>query len=77
MTHLMNRVEGFDAVADERAGKRLRTHVLKAKPTPKITARELVKVQFTSGCGCRQELSVRDLHRREPQSAGDHPAYGG
>ena len=30
-------VEGFDALADQRAGKRtLRTHMLKAKPAPKI-----------------------------------------
>ena len=39
-------VEGFDALADQRAGKRtLRTHVLKARPAPKITARELAKVR--------------------------------
>lgn len=39
-------VEGFDALADQRAGKRpLCTHVLKAKPAPKITARELAKVR--------------------------------
>ena len=35
-------IEGFDSLADYRAGKRtLCTHVLKAKPAPKITAREL------------------------------------
>ena len=39
-------VEGFDALADQRAGKRtLRTYVLKAKPAPKITARELTRVR--------------------------------
>ena len=39
-------VEGFDALADQRAGKRtLRTHMLKAKPAPKISARELAKVR--------------------------------
>ena len=39
-------MEGFDAVADHHAGKRtLRTHVLKTKPAPKITARELAKVR--------------------------------
>jgi putative transcriptional regulator len=39
-------VEGFDALAEQRAGKRtLRTHVLKAKRPPKITARELAKVR--------------------------------
>ena len=39
-------VEGFDALADQRAGKRtLRTHVLKVKPAPEITARELAKVR--------------------------------
>ena len=44
-------VEGFDALADQRAGKRtLRTHVLKAKPAPKITARELAKL--------RQEMNL-------------------
>jgi putative transcriptional regulator len=39
-------LEGFDALADQRAGKRtLRTHALKVKPAPKITARELAKVR--------------------------------
>ena len=39
-------MEGFDALADQRAGKRtLRTHVVKAEPAPKITARELLKVR--------------------------------
>lgn len=38
--------EGFDALADQRTGKRtLRTHASKAKPAPKITARELAKVR--------------------------------
>jgi putative transcriptional regulator len=38
--------EGFDALADERAGKRtLRTHTVKARPVPKITPRELAKVR--------------------------------
>lgn len=38
--------EGFDALADQRAGKRtLRTHVVKVKPAPKITGRELAKVR--------------------------------
>jgi len=38
--------EGFDALADQRAGRRtLRTHVVKVKPAPKITARELAKVR--------------------------------
>jgi hypothetical protein len=33
--------EGFDALADQRAGKRtLRTHAVKANPVPKLTARE-------------------------------------
>jgi putative transcriptional regulator len=39
-------LEGFDALADQRAGKRtLRTHALKVNPAPKITARELTKVR--------------------------------
>jgi putative transcriptional regulator len=39
-------MEGFDALADERAGKRtLRTHVVKPKPVPKISAGELTKVR--------------------------------
>jgi putative transcriptional regulator len=39
-------MEGFEALADQRAGKRtLRTHVVKAKPPPTITARELVKLR--------------------------------
>jgi putative transcriptional regulator len=33
-------VEGFDALAEQRAGKRtLRTHVVKIKLAPKITAK--------------------------------------
>lgn len=39
-------IEGFDALADGRTGKRtLRTHAVKAKAAPKITARELIKVR--------------------------------
>lgn len=39
-------MEGFDALADQRAGKRtLRTHSVKAKPAPNITARQLAKVR--------------------------------
>ena len=39
-------VEGFDALAEQRAGKRtLRTHAMKMKPAPTITARELAKVR--------------------------------
>jgi putative transcriptional regulator len=39
-------VEGFDALAEQRVGKRtLRTHSVKAKPVPTITARELAKVR--------------------------------
>jgi putative transcriptional regulator len=39
-------MEGFEALADQRAGKRtLRTHVVKAKPPPTITARELLKLR--------------------------------
>lgn len=35
--------EGFDALAEERAGKRtLRTHVLEVKSRPDVTARELL-----------------------------------
>lgn len=38
--------EGFEALADARAGKRtLRTHSVKIKPAPKITPRELTKVR--------------------------------
>ncbi len=38
--------EGFDALADRRAGKRtLRTHVVKLRPAPKITARELARLR--------------------------------
>ena len=40
--------EGFDALADRRAGKRtLRTHAVKVKPAPKITARELAQIRRT------------------------------
>ena len=39
-------IEGFDALAEHRGGKRtLRTHTLKVKPAPKISARELTKVR--------------------------------
>lgn len=39
-------VEGFDALADQRAGKRtLRTHAVKPKPVPEIRADELTKVR--------------------------------
>jgi putative transcriptional regulator len=39
-------VEGFDALAEQRVGKRtLRTHALKVKPVPTITARELARVR--------------------------------
>ena len=38
--------EGFDALVDHRTGKRtLRTHAVKVKPAPKITARELTRVR--------------------------------
>ncbi|MEJ0085105.1 MAG: transcriptional regulator [Pseudomonadota bacterium] len=39
-------VEGFEALADQRAGKRtLRTHAVKTKPAPRITARELARLR--------------------------------
>ena len=39
-------VEGFEALADQRAGKlTLRTHAVKIKPAPTITARELAKLR--------------------------------
>jgi len=39
-------VEGFDALTEQRAGKRtLRTHAVKVKPVPTITARELAKIR--------------------------------
>jgi putative transcriptional regulator len=39
-------VEGLDALAEQRVGKRtLRTHAMKLKPVPTITARELAKVR--------------------------------
>jgi putative transcriptional regulator len=39
-------VEGFDALADQRTGKRtLRTHTVTLKPAPRITPRELSKVR--------------------------------
>lgn len=38
--------EGFDALEAQRTGKRtLRTHSVRAKPVPKVTARELRKVR--------------------------------
>ena len=39
-------LEGFDALAQQRAGKRtLRTHTVKLKPAPKIRPRELAKLR--------------------------------
>lgn len=38
--------DGFDALAEERAGKRtLRTHVVEAKPAPEVTAEELLALR--------------------------------
>ena len=38
--------EGLDALAEQRAGKRtLRTHTVKAKSAPTITARELARIR--------------------------------
>ncbi len=38
--------EGFDALAGQRTGKRtLRTHTVKAKPAPTISARELARLR--------------------------------
>ena len=38
--------EGFGALADRRAGKRtLRTHVVRLKPAPRLTARELARIR--------------------------------
>ncbi len=43
--------EGFDALAEERGGKRtLRTHSVTIRPAPKISARELTRL--------RQELNL-------------------
>ena len=39
-------MEGFDALAQERQGKRtLRTHAIEVKPVPRIQARELVQLR--------------------------------
>ena len=45
--HLFTEIaEGFDALRDERDGKRtLRTHAIKARPAPGITAAELVALR--------------------------------
>jgi putative transcriptional regulator len=38
--------EGFDALAEERAGKRtLRTHMIDSKPAPEVTAGELLALR--------------------------------
>lgn len=38
--------EGFDALAEERAGKRtLRSHVVEAKPSPEVSADELLALR--------------------------------
>lgn len=42
--------EGFDALADQRAGKRtLRTRAVKVKAAPSITARDLAKLRKQLG----------------------------
>ena len=47
--------EGFDALADRRAGKRtLRTHVVQYKPIPKVTPKELIRVR--EGLKCSRAL---------------------
>jgi putative transcriptional regulator len=39
-------LEGFDALAEERQGKRtLRTHKVELKPAPKIDAKELIRLR--------------------------------
>ena len=39
-------MEGFDALADQRAGKRtLRTHAVKSKPVPAFSSDELTKIR--------------------------------
>ena len=39
-------VEGFEALANEREGKRtLRTHEVKARPTPEVTAEEITALR--------------------------------
>lgn len=39
-------IEGFDALAEQRSGKRtLRTHAVKVKPPPKIAPHELTRVR--------------------------------
>jgi putative transcriptional regulator len=39
-------IQGFDALADQRAGKRtLRTHTVKMRPVPRITARDLARLR--------------------------------
>jgi putative transcriptional regulator len=39
-------IEGVDALADQRSGKRtLRTHAVASKPAPRITPRELIRVR--------------------------------
>lgn len=39
-------MEGFDALAEQRAGKRtLRTHTVKVKPAPQVSARELARLR--------------------------------
>jgi putative transcriptional regulator len=38
--------EGLDALADQRQGKRtLRTHVVKLRPAPKLSTREIARVR--------------------------------
>ena len=39
-------IEGMDALADERRGKRtLRTHAIEFKPAPTMTPRELIRIR--------------------------------
>jgi len=44
--HFAELTEGLDAMADRRQGKRtLRTHVVKLRPAPKISTRELARIR--------------------------------
>lgn len=64
-------VEGLDALAQQRKGKRtLRTHVVKAKPVPKVTGPEVLRLRERMNLSralfaCYLRTNVRTLENWE------------
>ena len=70
-------MEGFDALAEQRAGKRtLRTHAVKPKPVPEMSARELTKVREQMKLSRSLFAGVPTHHRAYAGSRGRPKANG-